>query len=146
MKNLLYLFLLLVVFITVSCGSSRTVTTTDKLTTRKADTLYKIPAREATFIPIHKDLVEFKKINGINVIIHYREVHITNDTVILQVETISVETEPEEVKIIIDETIKEESKVKEIIGIPWFYKLALYFSLGIVALIVIKLLLKQLPG
>lgn len=141
MKNIIYLILLLFV---ISCSSSRIVTTSETTTSRKVDTIVRIDPIKATFIPIYREMVEFQQINGINVIIKYKEVHITNDTTILQVEDIQVETDTTDVKVVIDETIKEKTKVKEITGIPFIYKFALYFTIGVIILIIIRILLKQI--
>lgn len=117
--------------------------------TRTVDTLVKLDSRQATFIPTYRNSVELLEDGktGISVKITYDEVYDKNNPdslVSRQVGEIEVTTPEEEIPIKINETIETNTKEKTVIGIPWFYKAALWFTIIAVALFIIKKYLKWL--
>lgn len=147
MKNLIYISLALILF--SSCGINRQVVKTNTVITREVDTLLSIDPVDATFIPIEQKTellpivgrsIEVLKdsVTGQEMTIYYKEVMPKPNVPVKQIEKIEMHIPERKVAVKMHETIETNTKVKTITGIPWFYKAALWFTLIVVAIFLIK--------
>ena len=157
MKQLIYILAIFLVF--TSCAGKKHVIKTHTITTRQVDTLIKIPARKLSFIPANlqknnlpeNDLTILGKsteiltdsLTGQQMTIYYNEVMPNPNQAIKVIEKIEMHEAERLVAVKVHETIETNTKEKTVITIPWFYKAALWFTLIVVLIFILK---KFLPA
>lgn len=144
MKKLVYILSFLILL--TACASKKNIVKTERVITRELDTLIKLPPKTAVFIPTYFDTVELfvDRETGIKARIYYETIEGLEELVVSKIE---IETPEQIIPVKVKETIQESIKEKQVEGIPWFYKAALWIVIGfIVVTIVIKVLKLYIPG